>query len=266
MSGAAAPTDFLSRVALPALGAMPLVRPRLPSLFENQQADAMDEGPDDPFVTVQENAPVWRALAAPPPMPAIRELLVAAQQPQDRASAKPVADHAPQRDEAIPPLPVAAAVQPLVERVTPLPRESHRPEMRDELPGPPAPRSRAKRASEPSDVATQAASVAPDTRKPDAISTGPVAAPVVALPVSAAPLARPNAQPLVMPAPLPPARRQEAMTIQLPPAPPAITITIGRIDIRAASPQPATSPPPPRAAKPQPQSLDDYLKHRTGGA
>lgn len=83
----------------------------------------------------------------------------------------------------------------------------------------------------------------------------------------AAPLASvttPVAMPTVMPTLLPPSRRQDSMTVQVPPPPPAITITIGRIDIRAAAPPPFAPTPGPRASRPQPQSLDDYLKQRTG--
>jgi hypothetical protein len=58
MKGAAVPVDFLSRVALPSLGALPLVRPRLPSLFEERRGE---EGAIDEADEMRSAAPpLWR--------------------------------------------------------------------------------------------------------------------------------------------------------------------------------------------------------------
>jgi hypothetical protein len=56
-----------------------------------------------------------------------------------------------------------------------------------------------------------------------------------------------------------PRRQQPA---QQPPAPPAIRVTIGRVEVRAAAPPAAATPRPPRPPR---LSLDDYLEARRGG-
>lgn len=81
--------------------------------------------------------------------------------------------------------------------------------------------------------------------------------------VPTAPASTSVALPIVMPAPLPLPPRREAAALTLPAQPPAITITIGRIEIRAAVPPPASPQPATRVTRAPPQSLDDYLKART---
>jgi len=49
-----------------------------------------------------------------------------------------------------------------------------------------------------------------------------------------------------------------------PPSPPTVTVTIGRIDVRA--PARARREPPRAAARPAVQSLDEYLSRRNGGS
>jgi hypothetical protein len=55
----------------------------------------------------------------------------------------------------------------------------------------------------------------------------------------------------------------EAAPFRAPEAPPTISVTIGRVDVRAVFPQPQAQRP--RRAHPAPMSLDEYLKQQSEG-
>ena len=278
MSASAAPLDFLTRVALPALGVVPMVRPRLPSLFEDRRVDPEDDGQKQTTEPRRESPPLWRAMMPPPltvtqspapPVPAgqattlpkvnpldlprpepliptrAATALVHPVPPDPVAAVPPVATKRHSGgDEQVPPAALRPAVQSLETRTTPaaIPERLKRRSEHNAEPQQPGPKARQSTDGFRREEARQIA-----------VSPQPVR-----------PYASPIVRPLVMPAPLPVPSRREAVTVQLPPASPAITITIGRIDIRAATALPTTPTPAPRAARREPQSLDDYLKSRTG--
>jgi hypothetical protein len=103
----------------------------------------------------------------------------------------------------------------------------------------------------------------------DRIGADPIAPPqfirpAPALAVPPAPVVRifPATSPQTAPPPRDPMQaREQSATIAA--APPRVQVTIGRLEIRAATAQPA---PPRRQAKPTPaMSLDDYLTDRGKG-
>lgn len=278
MNAVVAPADFLSRVALPSLGALPLVRPRMPSLFEERRGEegAIDEGE----LARSDEAPPWR-----PPVPLSEQRpnpLAARAQVERRDVALPeVKAFAPeQQDFVVQQGRPAAAPPPSPAPALPAVRVPDRREHSGELPHrPERPPEAALRRIEP--VAVPAPPARPARLRGQDTATVRVQAvthretetvvrvePAHCAPPSApiATITMPVAMPKVNPAPLPPSRRNNAMTVQALLAPPAITITIGRIDIRAAASLPVAPTPSTRAPQSQPQSLDDYLKQRTGGS
>jgi hypothetical protein len=276
MNVADAPADFLSRVALPSLGALPLVRPRLPSLFEAQRgaevtSDEADEMHDD-------ISSLWRPHVPLPEQRADQIVARAQSKPQD-VSLPEAKSFVPKRQDSVVQRGTpAAAPPPSLGPALPAVCVADRQERSGELPNrPERPPEAAFRREDTAALATSpkrqqrrtGRNVAPirpqavthlETETIVRIEPARAAAPEAPL----ASVTRPVAMPTVMPALLPPSRRQDSMTVPVPPPPPAITITIGRIDIRAAAPPPVTPKPGPRASRPQPQSLDDYLKQRTG--
>lgn len=275
MSDSAAPSDFLARVALSGLGAMPMVKPRLPSLFEDRHTDLGDEELVHPLEAVREPPPQERTLM--PPAPAVTQP-AAPPLPSGQAPARPkIRTVELPRDEPIVPTRAvrahtprapASALRPLAtkrntEREIREPLAAVRPPMQPpetrEVPAP-TPEMRQRRAegyAEPERSAPKLRQSADVVRREESQRVTVTPEPVVQQ-------SKPVARPIIMPALRAVPSRREALTIQLPPAPPAINITIGRIDIRAATPPPTAPSPAVRAARQQPQSLDDYLKSRAG--
>ncbi len=58
---------------------------------------------------------------------------------------------------------------------------------------------------------------------------------------------------------------RDVTPVQFEPTPPAIHVTIGRIDVRAVGPAAPAAPPPRSTPRPAGPSLDDYLRQRSGG-
>lgn len=78
--------------------------------------------------------------------------------------------------------------------------------------------------------------------------------------------APPATPPVLLPSPRPPlpvVRSQSVLVREAPPPAPTIQVTIGRIEVRATSPSPAT--PKKAPSKPVAMSLEDYLKQRNEG-
>jgi hypothetical protein len=279
-------TDFLSRIAAKAVGAAPLVEPRLPSRFETRPEGPAETGPawQEPLETEVE-------ISAAPAVPARRrpavELAATGPGPTEAEAADPVDEARPRSPREAgraeraaaaaqpPPLPTPRLVavtepapasrrteeahamadvpRPLL--VPPPQAEPRKPPLSatpppDPEPFPPPARERG-RPSPPAPEAAESDRPVPNRLEEPARSSRPQAvAPDLAIRM---PEVRPR-----------PTRGEiRAAEPAPPPRPPVVNITIGRVEVRA----PAAAAPPPRPARPsrpEPQSLADYLKQRGG--
>jgi hypothetical protein len=260
-----------------ARGAMPLVKPRLLSLFENNDADVASSSLDYPAQTLYEPAQLWRPQYRAPPLyvPDINTPPVSAPEALNTPAKvkRPHSEHIATRTEksnvqpsAPPPVTSAGATttpiaQPpirpgrnavpdaLIRRAEPLgvlPRRGEQP------------RRQQKSVQALESPAPLNHSVARKERQPEP----PRIAPLSLSPVPAPPAAKAVALPILVPLSPMPVPRNEAAMLKPPAPPPAITITIGRIDIRAAVSPPAAPQTPARGTAIPPQSLADYLKGR----
>jgi hypothetical protein len=271
--------------------ATPVLRPRLPSRYEAmappEAGAAGDVAGEDAFLDVEprprhgapvaESAPTAEPakFAAPAP-PAAALMPRAAATPPHRIAAAPAPPLQPPRVDREPgpddlalslPHPGVAAANAIA-----APPPSLRPvPSADPPPARAAPRSDAVTGRQPPPPAPSETGDAPD-RRPNRTPTGgiaPAPSPPLA-PVLAAVGAPPREGRLARVAiasqhlgntPQPPPARPRDTVIGRSPAAPRIEVTIGRIEIRAAS-----SPAPPRTApRPPPMSLDDYLAKRARG-
>jgi hypothetical protein len=291
MIAATRPTDFLSRVVMHAQGVAPVIRPRILSLYESQDASASAKGWDDPAESLFEPTARWQI---PTPRTEVPRSERHTETPTSGSHAPPVliepvlpvqpAANLPDGRKPSSKHPVELDARPTgAESVTALrvSREQSSPQPQTVPAASPSPR-RSNQALLDDDLAKQARTLPaqpnpiPTTfvpqmsRKPVVGSLQPSLIPSTAMNKAAAPstvmpapVAKATSPVLVMPAALPPSPRREVVPHSLPAPPPAITITIGRIEIRATAPS-LPVPPTARATGAAPQSLDDYLKSRAG--
>lgn len=279
-------SDFFSALAARSLGAAPSLAPRPASRFEAPAAPA--EPVEAPFAAaesfeapagprMQAPAPDPRpALVPPPPAPRIApeprsigsDDIDPTRSPrrssdeEDRGAARPSIE-----PSAGPP--IRPSIEPIGERrIDPMPRDADRPS-RAESPIVPTssetirPRADAPRLPDPAEP-ERIAPVRPgreDAVAPIQPMTIPAAvrkeggdAPLPIIVPRAEPLP-PVATPRLAAAPVSSASSDGAAE----PAAPVIRVSIGRIEVRAAQPAPAT-PPQPRAGGAPRLSLDDYLR------
>ncbi|MCC7362777.1 MAG: hypothetical protein IT303_00260 [Dehalococcoidia bacterium] len=226
-------SDYFTRLAVRTLGTAPVPRPVVPSRFERPTAASFDEVELEFETSVPPPALRGREPSSAP-SPAAGGPLAG----QFRETAGPLEGHS-RTDDATPTVPVALNDQlaqfpvaalppaPLVERITAVERP--------------------------------AASVEPDTRPDPPAATPPpalVATPPAATRVETRTVASRE------PRDLPPRTTEPAPPAAA--APDVVTITIGRVDVRAVH-----APAPSRESRPRPErprgpSLEDYL--RNGGA
>lgn len=279
MIAAAPSADFLARVAMHSLGVATTIRPRLPSLFEDRRADALGENWDDLAETVFAAPLAWR------PQAPVADLQVTA---PDGQSLTNRSNHRSNR-EATPAPPVDRATVdrrppdevPLSRqvRIEPAPPSAPSPVRADSSAIAAAPADAIRRRVRPAEPpvppepdrqlslrrAEQRAELeAPVVRAPRAKQTEAAVKPArngLSQP-RPVPAATPAAIPMVMPAPLPVPLRREAAIVQPAPTPAVISISIGRIEIRAVSSPLAPPPVVTRSNGARPQSLDDYLTQR----
>ena len=278
--------DFLSRIAAKAVGAAPLVEPRLPSRFEARR-EAADEFPrscEEPVEAAVDAEP--SGSASPPRRPRV-EAVASETRPIGRETAATAGEARPPRPRgtetgtpppsaAPPPPPAQAPAAPLAQPA-PAPARAEMPPAAPDRPRPllvPPPETGAADRSEGA-IARRPASepVVPAARERDRASRpAPEAAASDAPPPVAreapAPAARPQSPALDLAVRMPEIRprptRGEIRAVEHSPPRPVVNITIGRIEVRAnaaAAAPPTRRTPPPR---PAPQSLADYLERRGG--
>ncbi|MET0309938.1 MAG: hypothetical protein ABW023_14625 [Sphingomonas sp.] len=282
---AAAP-DFLSRVAAKAVGALPLVEPRLPSRFESDVANAgrLAGGGEEPLERIEEVEQSWsasslrRTITRAAPADAPREPLetdeLPTPSPRRRARSKQGETEAPApASDLIEERPsIAAQPRPVAEQASkmpsPVPALLAPPDVRLEVqrivdrthaatpePAPvaPAPREEARQELEKRTVRDE--DPARVVATPTATFLAPQKPPV------------PRAQPRT-PEILPRVARRDSDSDSdsnaAPPPMPVINITIGRIDVRAHTTATTAAAPRPQAPQREaPQSLADYLSQRS---
>jgi hypothetical protein len=274
-----------------AQGVTPVIKPRILSTYESTEVSASAQGWDDPAESLFEPTARWQ-------MPPSRTEV---SQSEVRAKAATSGSHAPPVLIA-PVLPVQPVAN-LADRLKPSPKHlgefdasiteaksssalgrpqeqsSPRPET---VPAPaPTPRS-SDQTLLAADLAKQARILPPrpgpipsasvtqilpnpvmDSAQPSQASFTATNQEVSLATVKPSATAKATPPVLAMPSALPPPPRREVAPHSLPAPPPSITITIGRIEIRATTP----SLPVPRTARVAgavPQSLGDYLKSRAG--
>lgn len=279
---------YLSHLALRVSGARPLVRPRVPSLFESLPGSAIANEPEAGGLRVVDRERVAPpspsadlrpvAQAHPAPQPNLRETAAAVPEPQPARAEHPRT----QAPEIVPAeVTIAAPRRPrrivdvVAEEPAPLSAQQHvviRPEVRSAPPpdktwqaeshasAPPPreaepPRGLRAEAQERPSVRAQSKSPAAEVRRalPETISAVPVPAirPAPQFPLQAD--VRPIARSLVEATP---GSHEE----------PSVQVTIGRLIVEAVMPAPAAPPAPrPRATGPR-LSLDDYLSQRRSQA
>jgi hypothetical protein len=268
---------------------MPLVRPRVPSRYETEGADLSIPTQDlehkalpaepAPAMRRQATRPIGEPQAeskAPPKQPgaAVRRSADASVEPAPRrrvsaAQAEPGAVR--RADQAAPPAPSRAAelksgdptpTTPSVPRAA-TPARPRPPEYESgEAPDRQGPRRLAPRETTEDRLRTQASGDATTTQ--EAARPAPAPAPIPAAPPAqaAGALRLPSVVPRQADTRRGPAHARDAAEA-LAPAPPRVQVTIGRLEIRAASIEP---PPTRRSEPPAPSmSLDDYLANRAKG-
>jgi len=269
-------SDFLSRLVDRALARGPRLERRPPSLFESP---ATGGGIDE--VDAESTAPARAAAVAPPPMPVRRPSIggepskpAAAEsmiEGRSRAAAEP-RHAAPVVDRAAiaPPL-VAAPATPQVSRVES--HTTHRETIireidrhtrhdREVLPVPAADRT------VPVEHEIRAVVPAPRSPRADATIVVPPAVRPIAEQAADVLKARNDRSGQASPLARPPLQRRAVETGReveqpAPPAGPTVTVSIGRVDIRAA--QPPAPVPRQRSASGPHVNLDEYLRRRLDG-
>lgn len=270
--------------------ATPVLRPRLPSRYETMPPEpgaASEIAGEDAFFEA-EPLPHRRAPATEP-SPSAAPAKFATSVPAVAALAPQAAAMSPHRivgppapavqpsradQERRPDRPASPLFQPGAATAIAIAAPPPRPRPIPNAAPPPLgaePRSDAAAGRRPPSLTQAETGDAPD-RRPDRTPIGSFApapsprfAPMpaaVAEPLSESRLASvPMAPPTLSDAPRPPPAPPREAVIDRPPAAPRVEITIGRIEIRAAS-----IPAPPRAApRAPPMSLDDYLAKRGRG-
>lgn len=274
---ATVPPNFLGRLAGRAVGAGPVIAPRLPSLFEmpDHRQEPFGSGWEESVETSERTIetaqnPATAPLFAPPRATSFQEAPDQRHMRPERQlpSAAEPAPAPPQRivPPTLPPLPliqqrliVAEAPPVLAPRPRPGPSDdmgSAPPRsaiLVDERPALPRPTRMQPEAREGAPAQRKAA--APRFEAVKAVRPGAVLPSLAPSPLPAII----KSAPMIMPAP---ARREMARADPAPPAAPVVNITIGRVEVRAHVSAPVASVPAPAPASAAPQSLDDYLKQR----
>lgn len=295
MTGAG--TDFLSRLAANAVGAAPLVAPRLRSRFEPDADASAGQGMEweEPGAGTETVAPAWsaaslrRTLAGPPagapllPEPAAAETVAdAPPAPRGRRKPAPAPRAAPARaDDAslVPPKRAEPPVAPGPERgeIQPAkapPRPDPTPLAADEGPtGPPAPPILRHAALPLAPPAPREAEPPPppirETVRLAAAEPAPTQGTALAVPDPAASAPQPLlafAAPRALREALPPAPRRLERLPDAPAPATIVNITIGRVEVRGAEAAAPAVRARKEAPRPAPQSLADYLARRSAEA
>jgi hypothetical protein len=228
--------DYLSRLVERAIGAVPLARPVIASRFALAPALAADARPGRSFEESEREVSVEvtpRPIPQAPTVERAHTLRRPLEQPDSRAW-----------HTAHPPGP-----------------EADEPRGAEEAPG-------RDRLRPPDEWTSDAAQTRRDTAAAErAMPSEPTRTPVVA--VQAAPLQRLES---TLEAPVPeahggtptaPAAERRA-SHAAPPSAPTISVTIGRVDVRAIADAPPLAAPRPRVAPPS-LTLDEYLRRRDAG-
>ncbi len=246
-------SDFLTNLLNRSLGASAALRPRLPGRFEAQGSPA-NAVPGEPLAPPANAAPVSRAPATEAPNAHtsephhtaapehVQKLLVPPDPTRPREAAASKAPPAPEgpRAHAQPTPEIVARVERMLEQPGAEPR----------------PRDKA-----PAQLAQEGGERETVTAPPDAPGESRAVQPAREAVAPAPPIPTPIAPQVRVAQPPAEPRLAEAAPAS---AAPRISVTIGRIDVRAvAPPLPAARS---RLARPAPAlSLDDYLKRREGG-
>ena len=274
MSRAAAPRgDLLGRIAARAVGAVALVRPRLPGRFEPPGApgEPPDVAPRARGGAPPQDAPVAATSTIPPQQPDPGSALVVAGRAAPTAAPHTV-QPAPvgEWNATLWPDPGEVALRVALEARGRVPTRPAGPEPKrlapvaqaDRLP----PRNTGAAGVEPSGEVAPHSPVHSQQATPVLARVAPQSP---ARPASAVPRLAPVFVPVpqrLVPAPRrfdpAPARGAGLVTPAAPPGETVINIAIGRIEIRAPATAGPASPPASRRAGSRPQSLDDYLRAR----
>jgi hypothetical protein len=272
----AAGADFLSQLAAKAVGAAPLVEPRLPSLFESglaERALPIEEVAEVPAAALVRSAASLRQPPEERPVQAERPR-GALQAPEPSAPQQPPTPRlevraAQAEPDAVPALVAQPLLRPAAAQAPEPPAVVARRE-RPEAETPSLPSRQASR--EPVEAPSLVPLPTHAARPEPAVEAArnlvvqlrdPAQAPVVRAEQ------QPPATPLLRPAPLPASvpplvRGRERAAAEAEPPAPVVNITIGRVEIRAAVAAPPAKPRP-APQRQAPQALADYLKARSGG-
>lgn len=258
-------SDFLGRLAARAVGTAPALRPRPRALFE---PDAIAGA--EPLEVEEEReappAPRARPSAAPPEAP----------EPITRAAEPP-----PAAEPEAPPAPRARPERHAVERTAQAPQREAPPaprpqrataappvvveQRREVVAPPPPPAAPPRREPRPRPPARELAATSVVRRAPDEPAETLVTPPLPeSLPLRSQAIARARS---LAPPPAPAPQPGAAPVRDAPPRPapePVVEVTIGRLEVRAATPgQPAR--PAPTVERAEPLSLDRYVRERARG-
>lgn len=269
-------SDFLTRLAARAVGAAPVIQPRLPSLFESGgqpqrrvEVDVQRETPaiDQNNRTVTAETQAGTISQPPPLMMPFGETRPISKTEIDQRSRQAVI--------TTPPLikPTADPGQPFTVSSEPTPSAQPTIEVRDKAASPHIVERLRDATTEPTVIDREQASewplIKPKVRQliSDRLSGSSTPQPGVERPEQKTGEASPGAIPIAAPIQPPPTRHVEILIREpgvISEAPAPINVTIGRVDVRAVFAPAAQSPRVINDKRSQTSSLDEYLKKRSG--